>query len=47
MKAKSKPMPSLRSDVAADECVTKADLSLYDLSGFKPMHLEIEQKKLH
>ncbi|UFN02838.1 BrnA antitoxin family protein [Xylella taiwanensis] len=37
-------MPSLRSDVAADEFVAKADLLLYDLSGFKPMHFEIEPK---
>ena len=44
MKAKSKPMPSLRSDAAAERFVEKADLSTYDLSGFKPMRFEIEPK---
>ncbi len=46
MKAKSKkqPMPSLRSDEDAERFVDTADLSQYDLSGFKPMHFEIEPK---
>lgn len=44
MKAKSKPMPSLHSDAAAERFVATADLSQYDLSGFKPMHFEIEPK---
>jgi len=44
MKAKSKPMPSLHSDAAAERFVTTADLSQYDLSGFRPMHFEIEPK---
>ncbi len=44
MKAKSKPMPSLRSDEAAEDFVASADLATYDLSGFKPMHFEIEPK---
>ncbi len=44
MKAKSKPMPSLHSDAAAERFVTTADLSQYDLSGFKPMYFELELK---
>ncbi|MCL2297188.1 MAG: BrnA antitoxin family protein [Proteobacteria bacterium] len=44
MKAKSKSMPSLHSDAAAERFVATADLSEYDLSGFKPMRFEIEPK---
>jgi predicted DNA binding CopG/RHH family protein len=44
MKAKSKQMPSLRNDAEAEEFVAQADLSQYDLSGFKPMQFEIEPK---
>lgn len=44
MKAKSKPMPSLHSDAAAERFVATADLSEYDLSGFKPMRFEIAPK---
>lgn len=44
MKAKSKPMPSLVSDADAERFVETADLSTYDLSGFKPMHFEFEPK---
>lgn len=44
MKAKSKPMPSLGSDAAAQRFVETADLSEYDLSGFKPMRFEFEPK---
>ena len=44
MKAKSKPMPSLRSDADAQRFVDTADLSVYDLSGFKPMNFEFEPK---
>ena len=44
MKAKSKAMPSLPSDEAAEHFVASADLSTYDLSGFKPMRFEIETK---
>lgn len=43
-KAKLKPMPSLRSDAAAERFVDTADLSQYDLSGFKPMQFEIKPK---
>lgn len=44
MKAKSKPMPTLRSDAAAERFVETADLSQYDLSGFKPEHFEFAPK---
>lgn len=44
MKAKAKPMPALRSDVATEEFVATADLAQFDLSGFKPMRFEIEPK---
>ncbi|MDR2244038.1 MAG: BrnA antitoxin family protein [Burkholderiales bacterium] len=44
MKTKPKSMPSLRSDAAAEQFVATADLSEYDLSGFKPMRFEIEPK---
>ena len=44
MKNKRKPMPSLDSDADAQAFVSQADLSEYDLSGFKPMRFEIEPK---
>jgi predicted DNA binding CopG/RHH family protein len=44
MNAKAKPMPSLRSDTEAEDFVAMADLSQYDLSGFKPMPFEFESK---
>ena len=44
MKAPGKPMLSLRSDAEAERFVETADLSEYDLSGFKPMRFEIEPK---
>lgn len=44
MKPKSDPMPSLPSDAAAEAFVAEADLTQYDLSGFKPMRFEIEPK---
>lgn len=46
MKAKSKlmPMPSLASDAAAQHFVDSADLSDYDLSGFKRTQFEFESK---
>jgi predicted DNA binding CopG/RHH family protein len=37
-------MPSLRSDEAAEAFVAEADLTQYDLSGFRPMRFEIEPK---
>ena len=44
MKTKTKPMPSLQSDAEAEKFVATADLSKFDLSGFKPMRFEIEPK---
>ncbi len=43
-KTKVKPMTSLRSDVDAERFVDSADLSTYDLTGFKPMRFEFEPK---
>ena len=42
MNAKSKPLPSLRSDAQAEKFVASADLSKFDLSGFKPIKYEID-----
>ena len=39
-----KPMPALRSDAAARRFVASADLSQDELSGFKPVHFEVEPK---
>lgn len=44
MKAKLKPMPTIGSDVDAQQFVDTADFSLYDLSGFKPVQFEFEPK---
>lgn len=44
MKAKLKPMPSIDSDAEAQLFVDTADLSAYDLSGFKLMQFEFEPK---
>ncbi len=44
MSAKSKPMPSLRSDAAAEKFTAEEDLSQYDLSAFIPMRFEITRK---
>ena len=41
---KGKAMPSLPTDEAAEDFVANADLSEFDLSGFKPMRFEIEPK---
>jgi len=38
-------MASLRSDAEAERFVAQADLSKYDLSGFKPMRFEIAPKE--
>lgn len=43
-KSKVKPMPSLKSDAEAGRFVDSADLSTYDLTGFKPMRFEFEPK---
>jgi len=44
MKTKLKSMPSLANDADAGRFVAEADLSTYDLSGFKPMRFEFEPK---
>ena len=45
MKAKTNsPIPSFKSDSEAEQFVETADLSAYDLSGFKRMHFEFEPK---
>ncbi len=44
MKAKLKSMPAIGSDADAQQFVATADLSMYDMSGFKPMHFEFEPK---
>ena len=44
IKTKAKPMPSLKSDAEAEQFVDSADLSTFDLSGFKPMRFEFESK---
>ncbi|MEJ6668523.1 MULTISPECIES: BrnA antitoxin family protein [Alcaligenes] len=45
MNRKLKPLPSLRSDAEAEKFVENADLSEYDLSGFKPMKFEFAKKE--
>lgn len=37
-------MPSICSDQEAEQFIDTADLSEYDLSGFKPMRFDIEKK---
>lgn len=39
-----RPLPRLKSDEEAERFVASADLSEYDLSGFKPTHFEFERK---
>lgn len=43
-KDKLKNLPVLENDEAAEKFVDVADLSEYDLSGFKPMRFEFEKK---
>lgn len=43
-KTSLKPMPVLHSDAEAEAFVETADLSEYDLSGFKPTRFEFEKK---
>lgn len=40
-----KPIPSFQSDKDAEEFVEQADLTEYDLSGFKPMKFEFAKKE--
>ena len=44
MSSKNRSMLSLHSDEAAEDFVATADLTRYDLSGFKPTRFEIEPK---
>jgi predicted DNA binding CopG/RHH family protein len=39
-----KRLPTLKSDRAAERFVAEADLSEYDLSGFKRVHFEFDKK---
>lgn len=39
-----KPFPSFKTDEEAERFVNEADLSEYDLSGFKPMTFEFARK---
>jgi predicted DNA binding CopG/RHH family protein len=39
-----KPLPRLKSDDEAERFVDTADLSEYDLSGFRPAQFEFERK---
>ena len=41
---KLRKQPTLESDDAAERFVAEADLSEYDLSGFKPTHFEFQRK---
>lgn len=41
---KPKAMPSFKSDTEAEHFVDTADLSEYDLSGFKPTRFEFQPK---
>lgn len=45
MSAKLKSMPSLRNDAEAEKFLETADLSEFDLSGFKPMRFEVAKKE--
>ena len=44
MKKKLKKIPRLLSDKQAEDFLEHADLSEYDLSGFKRVHFEFEEK---
>ena len=44
MKVKAKAMLTLHSDEQAEQFVQTADLTHYDMSGFKPMRFELEPK---
>lgn len=39
-----KKLPRLSSDAAAEKFVADADLTEYDLSGFRPVQFEFERK---
>ena len=42
-----KNLPSLESDQEAERFVAEADLSQFDLSGFKSMDFELEKKDVN
>ena len=44
MSAKPRKIPALASDEAAERFVAEADLSQYDLTGFRPSPFEFEPK---
>jgi predicted DNA binding CopG/RHH family protein len=44
MKNKTKQLPTLPSDEAAEDFVSTADLSSYDLTGFKHAKFEFQPK---
>lgn len=44
MKKKLKKFPMFRSDKQAEDFLEHADLSEYDLSGFKKVHFEFKPK---
>ena len=44
MNTKLKPMPPIATDADAERFVAEADLSNFDLTGFKPMRFEFEPK---
>ena len=41
---KLKKLPPLLTDEAAERFTDEADLSEYDLSGFRPVHFELQKK---
>ncbi len=41
---KAERLPRLKSDMEAERFVETADLTRYDLSGFRPAHFEFEKK---
>jgi predicted DNA binding CopG/RHH family protein len=43
-KTNLRSLPALTSDAAAEKFLTTADLSTYDLSGFRPMAFEFAEK---
>ena len=44
MKSSAKSMSSIKSDADAEQFVATANLSQFDISGFKPMRFEFEPK---
>jgi predicted DNA binding CopG/RHH family protein len=44
MKKKLKKFPIFKTDKEAEDFIDNADLTDYDISGFKPMHFEFAPK---